>query len=250
MIKRVLDEVKARGGDPAQVAIQLNLNITLAQRQNELEQVVSVLTQRKLQIIDDIDATAKQRDTIQAERDCLIDEVHDLKKERNQIEEYLAPAYWLLGVLGRHRELLRQHKDRIVRLLSSDSIEQSFSQDTERRIVELIADELGKHGALVPRIRLTTAQYVADSLKRSLAESVAPFLRNPKLLNLDQRRSLLGAFIEAGLNRDNFEAFRSEVEISWRKCPKHKTDLKIDRSATLRGILRWRCPEANCAYTE
>lgn len=263
MIRRVLAEVKARGGDPAQVALQLNSNVTLLQRKNELEEGVSFLTKRKLQIVEEINIAAGQRNRIQAERDRLIDEVHDLQKqrlslteefnkdmqERKKIEGYLTPAYWVLGVLGRDKRLLREHQHHIANMLSNDPIEQPYSELIEQRIVDLVVEELKKHGALVPRVRLSTVEYIADSLKQRNKEIIVSF-KNPKKLNQDQRQALLSAFIEAGLTSDNFQHFKNQTEISWRKCPEHKTALKFGPSAAFRGALGWRCTEANCNYTE
>ncbi len=264
MIRRVLAEVKARGGDPAQVALQLSSNVTLLQRKNELEEGVSFQTRRKLQIIDEINIAAGLRNAIQAERDHLIDDVHDLQKrrlsiteqlakdmqERKKIEKYLTPAYWVLGVLGRDKHLLRQHQQHIANMLSNDPTEQPYSEIIEQTIVDLVIVELKKHGALVPRIRLSTAEYIADSLKQRNKESILPFLKNPKKLNQDQRRALLSGFIEAGLTKDNFQEFKNQTEISWRKCPQHSTDLKFGPLAAFPGALGWRCTEANCNYTE
>jgi len=43
---------------------------------------------------------------------------------------------------------------------------------------------------------------------------------------------------------ENYEQFRKMLSISWRKCPVHNTDLRVNSS------LRYACTIPGCTYTE
>lgn len=69
LMRRILRELKERGMDPAQVALQLAQNVTLAERNRELADGNEFLLKRKNELIREQRAAALQRDNILAGRD-------------------------------------------------------------------------------------------------------------------------------------------------------------------------------------
>lgn len=81
LMRRILRELKERGMDPAQVALQLAQNVTLAERNRELADGNEFLLKRKNELIREQRAAALQRDNILAGRDRLYNEAQDIKKQ-------------------------------------------------------------------------------------------------------------------------------------------------------------------------
>lgn len=69
--------------------------------------------------------------------------------------------------------------------------------------------EVREYKSLVTKDKLTATTFAADILKRRIEQAIEPFVRNPKQLNLEQRRMLLLLFIETGLTRVNFKDFKT-----------------------------------------
>jgi hypothetical protein len=192
------------------------------------------------------DALSKHIETLRSDAVTIKAELARLKEEKARYESYLAPAYWALGVLGKHHSLLVQHRDQIANLLKVEPpYQQPYSEDIGQKIIDVMMQEVIEYKALVPKLQLTATQIAADTLKRRIEHTIEPFIKNPKQLNLEQRRMLLQIFMETGLTKENFEEYKNQVAIPWRKCPTHKIDLKFNYTK-----LKWNCAFPGCNYSE
>jgi chromosome segregation ATPase len=96
LIQRILDEVKA-AGNPGELARQLSLNETLEARHNELSEQNDSLIRRKGQLGAELLERSQEISKALAERDRLMNEIQDLRK---QIDGYKAQLELLKAELG------------------------------------------------------------------------------------------------------------------------------------------------------
>jgi hypothetical protein len=275
ILARILDECKEAGLDPKEVIQQCSSNLTLKEQNAALTEINNQIHHRidadmeeeriALNERDDAHEAKKKAKTelnstlteladtlqtkpevqeIRRKLEIVKKDFAQLEREKETMERFLAPARWVRGVLGKEPELLRKHYDHILHFLDQPAAEQPYTDEVEHEILNLIIDQLIRYKSLVTKTEYVRASLAADNLKWQVKFSVTTFLQHPEKLTIEQRRQLLAAFKEAGLTKDNFEAYMEQVAISWRKCPIHKVDLKVNSN------LKFCCTHPGCTYME
>jgi hypothetical protein len=147
---------------------------------------------------------------------------------------------WLLGIMFERPAIFMKYRD----LLNHPPPKQEYTEQIGKQIIQLGIGEIWKRGDLVPKSKYLEAAYAADNLKRR-QRMVLDLLRNPSRSTPEQRQALLGILIDLGLTAENYEQFRRQLSIPWRKCPTHHTDLKVSSTT-----LKYTCTVPGCTYTE
>ena len=271
-ITRIVQEIAEADGDPNLLMQKLNSNITLTEQNEHLTKTHKQLEERTGNLHEqELEALSARDNALESERAArnqltattqnlatmlstepearkimqgiqqAENHLTNLKQEAATIERFIAPARWFLSLLFNRPDLLRKHRE-----ILNQPVKQEYTREIGEQVIQLAISEIQKHGGLVPKTKYTQASLAADNLKRQIESAIKPFLQNPKQLTLEQRRTLLGALIDSGLNAENLEQFRSQLAVSWRKCPIHK---QIDLKVNLR-TLKFECTNPGCTYNE
>ena len=164
----------------------------------------------------------------------------ETEEKAANLKHYIAPGMWLLGILFEQPSLLRKYRD----LLNGPPPKQEYTSQIGQQILDVAIGEIQKHGDLVPKSKYVAVSLHADNLKRR-ESMVFDLLRDPSRSTPEQRRALLGLLIDLGVTAENFEQFRKELSIPWRKCPTHHTDLRVNPST-----FKWTCTIPGCNYID
>lgn len=276
-IVHMLEEFKRNGGDPEVFIQKMNSVLSLSEQighltrmRDGIQQRIAIALNEERQALSRRDDALESKKAAENQRDAAVtvlanllgakatvedilrkieeqkDYLSRLEAEKAESEQYIVPARWALGVLANQPDLLRKHRDQLLKLLDQLPTEQAYTDEVNEKIIHLTINEVTKLHGLVPKNKFTLASQAADNLKFRMDWVIKPFLRDPSQLTLEQRRLLIGTLLDAGLTRDNLEEFRTRLAISWRKCPTHKEiDLKVNTAT-----LKFECTSHGCTYAE
>lgn len=164
----------------------------------------------------------------------------ETEQKAANVEHYIAPGMWLLGVMLEQPTIFMKYRD----LLNGPPPKQEYTEKIGNQIIDLAIGEIKRHGDLVPKRKYMEACLAVDNLKRR-QNMVLDLLRNPTRSTHEQKQALVGILIDLGLTPENYEQFRRQLSIPWRKCPIHNTDLKASSST-----FKFTCTTPGCTYTD
>lgn len=279
MICQILDEVK-RLGNPAELTRQLNLNVTLEQRQQGLEtQLEGVMRTRKDadkelgQRIDQIRKLTGEREQLLAEK-IRTEKESEAEKARFELErdqmkkdlvqldvqrrKEVVSADWLLAVITRNPEILRKHKSYLTYLMEhDDGPPKVWTEEMAYGLINLAREDLTSKGLLIPAKELDAAKKAVTmelALARLRAENASGFLNRllqpikrfnkyPDQLTARQKGIVLEAFAQSGAyTYECFKQLMKKIEGS-EKCAAHGTPMVFDYVKR-----EWTCPTSNCTF--
>lgn len=268
------EEIHECGGDPKVLFKKLESNLKLTEQNEHLECTVQGIKDRIANCLEEERQALSRRDDALEEQKIaekllkitneqlakmlgtgpeaqkIMDAIEQAKKTLTNVkqvaadtEHYNAPGMWLLSIVLDRPDLFRRYRD-----LLNQPIPKEYTEKIGQQIMQLAISEIRRHGDLVPKSEYVAASLAADNLKRRQS-MVFDLLRNPTRSTPEQRLALLGILIDLGVTAENFEQFRKQLSIPWRKCPAHNTDLKVSLS-TSKWTCTWTCTIPGCNYTE
>jgi len=276
-IQRILDEFEAAGKDPDALVQKVESLLTFDEQNQHLTAtrdgirhgIETALNEEREALSARDDAVAAKKDAEKKLAETLerlaamlktepeaekimkaLDEAEQklaqAKQQVRELEAFVIPGRWILSILMGMPDLLHKHREQILNLLDNPTPRTQYNEKIGELMIPLITRELKNEGSLVPKQQYLLAANSAYTYKFHLDILVKRILRNPsRELTREQALALVGALCNAGLNKDNIDQFRTKLEIAWRKCPTHKTELRADLRT-----LKFTCTYPGCGYVD
>ena len=275
-IQRILDEFEAAGGDPKRLVQKVESLLTFDEQNQHLTATRDGIRQGiETALNEEREALSARDDAVAAKKDAekklgetlerlgtmlktepeaekimkALDEAEQklaqAKQQVRELEAFVIPGRWILSILMGMPDLLHKHREQILNLLDNPTPRTQYNEKIGELMIPLITRELKNEGSLVPKQQYLLAANSADTYKFRADISMNRIFRNPTRLNREQALAVVGALLDAGLNKDNIDQFRTKLEIAWRKCPTHKTELRADLRT-----LKFTCTYPGCGYVD
>jgi len=282
MLTRILEESKKAGG-PTELRRQLDLNLSLEDRKQQLDmgiearlRTIKQLDDRIKRLIEDDRSTQqahekhlaniaaeekRQTEEFNAKRSTQKQELENgenniakMKQESERLNDEIIIGKWLLALINRNPDALELVKRVAYLVEQEENPPANWTETLAYTLIKLARRELTDLGVLVPKreldetkstLTLTQLQSMNDrSILTHVLNPVSKFNRDPMKMTTDQKRILLEVYAQTGAyTHAGFTQLIKRLESS-EKCIQHGTLMVFDYKQ-----LKWICQIFSCTFS-